>query len=156
MRSRVARQVARWLASVVLAVPLAAQAAVCADLLWGYETPLARSETSLDLIAPGSGRLTYRGAYHSRDPRHPQFGPLLEDWRNATPTLAFYEGPERPPNDAVGDAIRNAGESGLVRHLAQRDGVRQARLEQNPAKLDEVNEMLGKLRESWAAIADHE
>lgn len=34
--------------------------------------------------------------------------------------------------------------------------LRQARLEQNPAKLEEVNEMLGKLRESWAAIADHE
>ena len=31
--------------------------------------------------------------------------------------------------------------------------LREARFEQNPRKLDEVNEMLGKLRESWATIA---
>ncbi|HEX4009236.1 MAG TPA: flagellar export chaperone FliS [Solirubrobacteraceae bacterium] len=34
--------------------------------------------------------------------------------------------------------------------------LRQARIAQDPAKLDEINELLGKLRESWAAIADHE
>jgi flagellar protein FliS len=34
--------------------------------------------------------------------------------------------------------------------------LRQARLEQNPAKLDEVSELLGKLRESWATIAGNE
>jgi flagellar secretion chaperone FliS len=34
--------------------------------------------------------------------------------------------------------------------------LRQARIEQSPAKLEEINELLGKLRESWAAIADHE
>jgi flagellar secretion chaperone FliS len=31
--------------------------------------------------------------------------------------------------------------------------LRQARLEQSPQKVDEVSELLGKLRESWAAIA---
>jgi len=31
--------------------------------------------------------------------------------------------------------------------------LRQARLDQDPRKVDEVNEILGKLRESWAAIA---
>ena len=31
--------------------------------------------------------------------------------------------------------------------------LRQARFDQDPRKLDEVNELLGKLRESWAAIA---
>jgi len=31
--------------------------------------------------------------------------------------------------------------------------LRQARLDQSPGKVDEVNELLGKLRESWAAIA---
>jgi flagellar protein FliS len=37
-----------------------------------------------------------------------------------------------------------------LRHL------REARLEQNPAKVDEVSELLGRLRESWAAIAGNE
>jgi flagellar secretion chaperone FliS len=32
--------------------------------------------------------------------------------------------------------------------------LRQARLDQNPAKILEIDEILGKLRESWAAIAD--
>ena len=32
--------------------------------------------------------------------------------------------------------------------------LRQARLDQDPAKILEIDEMLGKLRESWAAIAD--
>ncbi|HWE09058.1 MAG TPA: flagellar export chaperone FliS [Solirubrobacteraceae bacterium] len=34
--------------------------------------------------------------------------------------------------------------------------LRQARLDQDPAKLDDISEMLTKLRESWAAIADNE
>ncbi len=33
--------------------------------------------------------------------------------------------------------------------------LRQARLDQDPKKIEEVNELLGKLRESWAAIADN-
>jgi flagellar secretion chaperone FliS len=32
--------------------------------------------------------------------------------------------------------------------------LRQARLDQNPGKILEIDEILGKLRESWAAIAD--
>jgi flagellar secretion chaperone FliS len=34
--------------------------------------------------------------------------------------------------------------------------LRQARLEQDPAKLDEISELFGRLRESWAAISDAE
>ena len=123
------RRIATWLA-LLLAAPAAS--AACVDLLWTYAAPLARSETSLDLVAPGSGRLSYRGAYHSRDPRHPQYGALLEDWRTAASTLAFYEGAELPPSASVGEAIRSGGEAGLVRHLAQRDGVRQVRIEPPP------------------------
>jgi flagellar secretion chaperone FliS len=34
--------------------------------------------------------------------------------------------------------------------------LRQARLEQDPSKLEEISELLGRLRESWAAISDDE
>jgi flagellar secretion chaperone FliS len=34
--------------------------------------------------------------------------------------------------------------------------LRQARLEQDPAKLDEISELFGRLRESWAAVSDAE
>jgi flagellar protein FliS len=32
--------------------------------------------------------------------------------------------------------------------------LRQARIQQDPKKLEEVSELLGRLRDSWAAIAD--
>ena len=32
--------------------------------------------------------------------------------------------------------------------------LRQARLDQDPGKLDEISELVGRLRDSWAAIAD--
>jgi flagellar protein FliS len=34
--------------------------------------------------------------------------------------------------------------------------LRQARLDQDPAKVNEVSDMLGRLRDSWAAIADQQ
>lgn len=34
--------------------------------------------------------------------------------------------------------------------------LRQGRLEQDPGKLDEVSELLGRLRESWAAVSGDE
>ena len=132
--------------AVLLAASSPARAA-CVDLLWSYQAPLARSETSLDLVAPGSGRLTYRGAYHSNDPRHPQYGGLLEDWRTATATLAFYEGPERPPSGSVGEAIRGGGAAALLRHLAQRDGVRQRRIDPSAeAEVDALVRQFGAER----------
>jgi flagellar protein FliS len=33
--------------------------------------------------------------------------------------------------------------------------LRQARLDQDPKKIDEINELLSNLRDSWAAIADN-
>ncbi|MGH2857235.1 MAG: flagellar export chaperone FliS [Solirubrobacteraceae bacterium] len=33
--------------------------------------------------------------------------------------------------------------------------LRQARLDQDPAKIEHVSELLGRLRESWATIADN-
>ena len=135
------------LALLAAAAQALAQGANCLEQLWTYEAPLARNEIALDLVAPGSGRLTYRGAYYSRDPRHSQFETLVADWRAATPTLAFFEGPERPPDDSIVEAIRNGGESALVRHLAQRDGVRLARAEPPPqAETDVLMRQFGAER----------
>jgi flagellar biosynthetic protein FliS len=33
--------------------------------------------------------------------------------------------------------------------------LRQARLDQDPKKIDEINELLSNLRDSWAAIAEN-
>jgi flagellar secretion chaperone FliS len=34
--------------------------------------------------------------------------------------------------------------------------LRQARMEQDPSKLEDISDLLGRLRESWAAISDDE
>jgi flagellar protein FliS len=39
-------------------------------------------------------------------------------------------------------------------YLFSLDHLRRARLEQDAGKVDEVNELLGKLRDSWATIAE--
>lgn len=86
------------------------------------------------------GSLLYYGASHSRDPQHPQFAEINARWTQARPTVAFYEGPRRPVADSEDETIRRFGESGLVRWLAQRDGVRVERLE--PEVQEEVDHLL--------------
>ncbi|MHB1571923.1 MAG: flagellar export chaperone FliS [Solirubrobacteraceae bacterium] len=35
------------------------------------------------------------------------------------------------------------------------DHLRRARIEQNPSKIEQVSAILGRLRDAWAAVADH-
>lgn len=78
------------------------------------------------------GALVYLGAVHSRDPDHPQVEEIGTVWEAFAPDVAFYEGPDRGIGEDVGSTVRAAGESGLVRFLARRDGVELRRLEPDP------------------------
>jgi hypothetical protein len=91
----------------------------------------------LDLVSSSKGRLYYFPAGHSTDPAHPQFLEIEQAWSKVKPTIAFYEGPNRPIAATHDETIRQAGESGFVRFLAARDGVQLARLEPSPQ--DEAN-----------------
>jgi hypothetical protein len=86
----------------------------------------------LDLTSPAKGRLYYFPAGHSSDPADPQFREIELAWNNVKPTIAFYEGPNRPIAATRDETIQQAGESGFVRFLATRDGVEIARLEPSP------------------------
>jgi hypothetical protein len=80
----------------------------------------------------GDGALHYIGAVHSRDPEREQFSSIRGSWRAFRPTIAFYEGPDRGVREDEGSTIAQLGESGYVRFLATRDGVKLARLEPDP------------------------
>ena len=87
---------------------------------------------TVDLVSPTKGRLYYFPAGHSADPADPQFRQIEEAWSKVKPTIAFYEGPNRPIAATRDETIKLAGESGFVRFLATRDGVEIARLEPPP------------------------
>jgi hypothetical protein len=87
---------------------------------------------ALDLRAASGGRLYYFGAQHSSDPAHPQFAEITKGWDAVKPTIAFYEGPNRPLAATGEETIKQVGESGYVRFLATRDGVPFVTLEPSP------------------------
>ncbi len=84
-------------------------------------------------VGRGFGRaapLLRRGAFGR--PGDPQFAEIEKAWDALKPTVAFYEGPNRPVAGSAEETIRQAGESGFVRFLAKRDGVTFLTLEPSP------------------------
>jgi hypothetical protein len=97
---------------------------------------------SLDLTAPNGGRLVYIGARHSNDPTDPQFLDIKKAWDDLRPTVAFYEGAGIQMWSTTEQAIREAGEPGLVQFLAEKDSIRSISLE--PSEQDEATYLLTK------------
>lgn len=87
----------------------------------------------LDITSP-RGRLYYFGAQHSADPAHSQFAEIEKIWGEVKPTMAFYEGPNRPIAATAEETIKLAGESGFVRFLATRGNIPFVSLEPSPAE----------------------
>lgn len=96
----------------------------------------------VNLGSSSKGRLYYFPAGHSSDPADPQFREIERAWSKVKPTIAFYEGPNRPIATTRDETIRQTGESGFVRFLATRDGIEIARLEPPPE--DEANFIMQK------------
>lgn len=94
----------------------------------GVKNPIRR----LDLVSSSKGRLYYFPVGHSSDPADRQFLEIEKAWSEVKPTIAFYEGPNRPIAATRDETIKQTGESGFVRFLATRDGVQIARLELPP------------------------
>jgi hypothetical protein len=108
----------------------------CAEKLIAYaDWPKVKDPVfSLDVSGKsGGGRLYYFGAEHSADPAHAQFAEIERAWDALKPSVAFYEGPNRPISETKDETIRQTGESGFVRYLAKRDGVPVVSLEPSPA-----------------------
>lgn len=115
-----------------------APAKPCAERLVSYrEWPRLEAAGeiawSLDVAATSGARLVYLGAEHASDPAHPQFAEIDRQWAALRPTVAFYEGPDRPIAATRDETIRATGESGYVRFLARRDGIPALRLDPDAA-----------------------
>jgi hypothetical protein len=76
----------------------------------------------LQLNAPKGG-LLYFGATHTTDGSDPQFAGMESLWVEFKPTISFSEGGDWPLETTREEAIRKHGEQGLLRFLAERDGV---------------------------------
>jgi hypothetical protein len=95
-----------------------------------------------DLVSSSKGRLYYFPAGHSSDPADPQFREIERAWSKVKPTIAFYEGPNRPIAATRDETIKQVGESGFVRFLATRDAIQFVTLEPSPQ--DEANFIMQK------------
>jgi hypothetical protein len=126
--------------------------AQCSEKLVPYaeESKIKTPVFSLDLASPAKGRLYYFGAEHSSEPGNPQFAEIEKSWNAVKPTVAFYEGPNRPIAATRDETIKQTGESGFVRFLAARDGVPIMSLEPSPQ--DEVKFILKKFSLEQTAL----
>ena len=69
------------------------------------------------------GGLIYYGAIHTISPDDPQISTIEEWWDKFQPDLALCEGCVWPLENTYREAVRKYGEQGLLRFLAERDGV---------------------------------
>jgi hypothetical protein len=117
------------------ALPAADALATCSEKIVAYaDWPKVKDPLfSLELSGKTGGRLYYFGAEHLTDPAHAQFEAIERAWNALKPTVAYYEGANRPIAETRDETIRQAGESGFVRFLAKRDGVPFVSLEPSPA-----------------------
>lgn len=86
-------------------------------------------------IKKENGGLYYYGAEHLDMPNHRQFAEIKQEWTNFKPTVAFYEGPDRGIADSDSLTIKKFGESGYVRFLAAKAGIKTFTLEPSPVLL---------------------
>ncbi len=75
-------------------------------------------------LEEGPGALLYYGVTHTTTAEDPQLADIERRWEAFGPALAFMEGGEWPLEKTREEAIRRGGEQGLLRYLADRDGVR--------------------------------
>ena len=125
---------------------LAQPAPVCLDAVVPYLPGGPRpSDDAFTLrLDARAGALFYLGARHSDDPTDPQVAEIEAAWAAFGPTVAFYEGPERPISATADETVRQTGESGFVRWLASRDGVPTEGLEPAPGpEFEAVAEAVG-------------
>jgi hypothetical protein len=87
---------------------------------------------------------------HTYDPDDVQFSWIDVSWNKLKPTMAFFEGTGSSVGNSRDNSIKTAGEPGLIRYLAARDGIPAVSLEPNIK--DEVYYVLGKFSAEQAKL----
>ncbi|MCG2616011.1 hypothetical protein LZZ85_17065 [Terrimonas sp. NA20] len=93
------------------------------------------TQHKLQLSSASGGKLYYFGAVHLNETKDAQFSEIQKAWNSFTPTIAFFEGPDRGIADSDTATIREFGESGYVRFLAKSAGIKAMTLEPPPTAL---------------------
>jgi hypothetical protein len=110
----------------------------CPDVL-DYAAFRDRPNRRVDFV--GKDAMIF-AAGHSRDPRDEQFGRIAARFSAMRPTLAFFEGPDRGIRATAEETIRETGESGYLRFLANRAGIEAKSLE--PAPPEQIRSLIGQ------------
>lgn len=73
-------------------------------------------------IIRGEGFILFGGS-HTRDPQSPEIAQISEEWEKLRPTVALVEGHLGFLLPPLMDPVKNLGEGGKVKELAERDGI---------------------------------
>lgn len=74
-------------------------------------------------IISSTGKFTVFGASHTRDPRHAELPLIEQEWEKLRPTVALVEGRLGFLIPGIMDPVKNLGEGGKVKALAQKDDI---------------------------------
>lgn len=74
-------------------------------------------------IISSPGKYCIFGSTHTRDPQEPEIVLIEEEWNKLKPTVALIEGRLGFLIPGIMDPVKNLGESGKVKALAQKDNV---------------------------------
>lgn len=119
----------------LLALAASSMPASCEARLLDYRKWRPARHQKWDLtLRRGGGAISLFGAEHLRDPANPQFGRIATGFTAASPTLVFFEGPDRGTADRAEAAITASGESGYLRYLAKAGGIAARSLEPSPGE----------------------
>lgn len=101
-------------------------------------------------IPVSTGSILVFGAEHTKDPADPQIRQIREQWQSFAPTIALIEGRPGGPLAALGDPVRQFGESGLAYAMARRDDIPCKTWE--PRREAEIAEMLTRFPREHVAL----
>ena len=114
-------------------------AASCASprlMTWPEYRRIYHSTPYIIELSCAPAHLVYIGTQHTYDPQFPETALIEHMWRQLKPEIAFNEGGNPPTLADRDEAVRKAGEPGLVRHLAGRDKVLVRSID--PKRADEI------------------
>lgn len=74
-------------------------------------------------IISSPGKYTIFGSAHTRDPKHPEIAMIEREWQKLDPTIALVEGRLDFLIPGIMDPVKNIGEGGKVKALAQKNDV---------------------------------
>lgn len=130
----------RWIAYACVVLTVACTSGGPVPMMsWAQYSRLDPTWPYILRVTTRRGALLYFGAAHTFDPADSQIEAIEKAWKEFRPDIAFTEGSPRPYGTRD-EAVRRAGEPGLVRYLAGRDDVPTTSFE--PSRAEELSALV--------------